>query len=71
MIGIPPQVEQDRDKFPETHALFKKAKGRIFRIRDFDQYGHAELWLLDDGSESKENVKHSIWVEPEHLEMAT
>jgi hypothetical protein len=65
--GIPTPVEGDRERFPETFALFQKAVGRTFRVRGFGEYGHAELWLREDGSENENGGVNSIWVEPEHL----
>jgi hypothetical protein len=67
LIGIPSQVQQDRRKFPDTFALFERAAGGKFRVRGLDEYGHAELWVSDDGSEDMRGVSHSIWVEPQFL----
>jgi hypothetical protein len=67
LTRIPPQVERDRPGFPETFALFEKAIGRVFQIRGFDEYGHIELWLREDGSEDDRGVAHTIWVEPEYM----
>ena len=65
LVRVPPQVVRDRERFPETIALFEKAVGRLFLIRDIDEHGHAELWLRDDGSEDNTGAADSIWVEPE------
>lgn len=67
MIMVPPQVEQDQSRFPETFAIFHKAVGRTYRVRGYDEYGQVELWLLDDGSEDNRGVKHSVWVEPDFM----
>ena len=67
IVRIPPQVEHDRSRFPETFAIFQNAVGRAFQIRGFGDYGHAELWLRQDGSEDETGGKHTIWVEPAHL----
>lgn len=64
---IPPQVERDRSRFPDTLALFQNAVGRVFHIRGFGEYGHAEIWLRQNGSEDGTGAAHSIWVEPEYL----
>jgi len=67
LTGIPPQVQGDRGRFPDTFTLFERAVGGRFRVRGFDEYGHAELWLSDDGSEDTRGVSNSIWVEPQFL----
>jgi hypothetical protein len=67
LTGIPPQVDQDQRRFPETLDIFQKAVGRTFRVRGVDEYGHIELWLCYDGSEDERGVSHSIWVEPDYL----
>jgi len=64
---IPPGVERDRSRFPETFALFQNAVGRLFQIRDFGECGHAEIWVRQNGSEHKTGGADSIWVELEHL----
>jgi len=67
---IPPAVIRDRDRLPETFDLFEKAVGHVYEIRDIDQHGHAELWLRDDGSEDRSGGAHSIYVEPEFVQIA-
>jgi hypothetical protein len=64
---IPPQVERDRSRSPEAFAIFQIAVGRVYEIRGFGKYGHAELWLRQDGSEDETGGADSIWVEPAHL----
>jgi hypothetical protein len=67
LVSIPREVERDRSRFPETFALFQMALGRIFEIRAFGEYGHAELWLHPDGSPADTGAADSVWVEPEYL----
>jgi hypothetical protein len=69
VIKMPPQVRRAKDGSPEMFAAFQKALGTAFSIRGFDQYGHAELWLHDNGREAKRDVAHSIWVEPQYLRL--
>ncbi len=70
LVSIPPAVERDQSRFPETFALFQKAVGRVFRIRGFGDYGHAEIWLHRDGSEDETGTADTLWVEPAHLAAA-
>jgi hypothetical protein len=67
LLSIPKPVEHDRSKFPETFALFALAVGRVFEIRGFGEYGHAELWIHPDGSPADTVTADSVWVEPEYL----
>jgi hypothetical protein len=64
---VPPPVRRERSKFPETFALFERAIGRALTVRGFDDRGHVELWLLNDGSDDDSGAANSIWVEPEYL----
>jgi hypothetical protein len=66
----PVPVAQDRQRFPETFDLFQKAIGRAYQVRAIDEHGHAELWLRDDGDEDIGGGAHSIYIEPEFLEIA-
>ncbi len=65
--SLPPQVERDRSRFPDTFAIFQTAVGRVFHIRGFGKHGHAEIWLHRDGSEDETGAAETIWVEPDHL----
>ena len=67
LVRVPPRVVENSERFPETFELFEKAVGRMYQIRDFDEHGHIELWLCDDGSEDSTGAAHSIWVEPEFV----
>jgi hypothetical protein len=67
LTGIPPRVDQDQQRFPETLDIFQRAVGRTLRVQGFDEYGRVELWLRDDGSEDERGVSHSIWVEPDYI----
>lgn len=64
---IPDPVTQDRAKFPETYDLMKLAVGRSYRIRSFNDYGMAEIWLNDDASEGGRGFAQSLWIEQEYL----
>ncbi len=67
LLSVPPEVERDRSRFPETFALFQLAVGRVFEIRGFGEYGHAELWMHPDGSPADTVTADSVWVEPKYL----
>lgn len=51
MTVVPPQVEKDESRSPDTFALFQRAVGRDYEVRGFNDYGLIELWLLDGGFE--------------------
>ena len=40
-------------------------------IHGFDDYGHVELNVKDDGSQSPDHCDHSISIEPEFVEYVT
>jgi hypothetical protein len=71
LASIPLAVESERSRFPETFTLFQLALGKVFEIRSFGEYGHAELWLHPDGSPADTAAADSIWVEPEHLQLSS
>jgi hypothetical protein len=45
-----------------TEKLFKSMVGRIYTIRGFDKYGHAEL---------QPTHSDKVWIEPELLQLRT
>ena len=67
LLSIPSEVERDRSQFPDTFALFQRAVGRVFEIRSFGKYGHAEIWLHPDGAPANTGAADSVWVEPKCL----
>jgi hypothetical protein len=53
-----------------TAELFRFCIGREFTIKEFDEYGHAEIDASANRSVRKEfGTYHSIWSEPEFLEL--
>ena len=68
LLNVPPEVERDRLRFPETFSLFQRALGRVFEIRGFGEHGHAEIWVSLDGSPADTAAADSVWVEPTYLE---
>lgn len=67
LVEIPEQVIRDRENHPETYHLFELALGRHYRIRSFNDYAMAEIWLNDDASEDTLGIHHSLWVEEAFL----
>jgi len=67
VVSLPPLVDMPR----ETQAIFSKCFGQVIRIDGVGPYGHLELNVLDDGSQAPDCCHHTIWIEPEHVEMAS
>ena len=66
VLQVPPSVEE---KMPEeTRQVFRRCVGQVLRIDGFGRYGHLELKVLDDGSQSPGNCDHTIWIESEFVE---
>jgi hypothetical protein len=53
-----------------TPELFQRLLGKILRIEAFDEYGHLDLNVFDDGSQTPDYCHHTIWIEPEFVEAA-
>ncbi len=70
VMRVPPEVERDGRRFPDTFAIFQIAVGHVFHIRGFSKCGRAEIWLDQDGSEDETGGADTIWVEPRHLAAA-
>ncbi len=67
VIRVPPSVEQEMPT--ETVELFKRCVGQVLRIDGFGKYGLLELNVSDDGSQSTDYCKNTIWIEPEFVEI--
>ena len=59
----------------ETRQIFQRCVGQILRVDGFDDYGHLELNVMDDGSQcaagetkTADHCFHRIWIEPEFVE---
>jgi hypothetical protein len=64
-VGIPPKVH-DNDGL-QTRSLFETCVGKVFRVEGLDH----SLARLDVGHVVwKKPWEHTIWVEPEFLELA-
>jgi hypothetical protein len=72
LVGVPPHL-RDRGEL-QTHRLFVKCLGkkfRIVRIEHVEGLAHP-LARLDVGHVlGEESWKHTIWVEPEYLQIET
>jgi len=71
LLGVPAQVERDKDRFPETYDLCVKAVGSEFTVRGFNHYDMAELWIDPHGDNSDNACDDSVWIEPEYLEVVS
>lgn len=50
---------------PEDDQLaIREIVGKELRVKGFDEYGHVELWFID-----QEETYHYIWVRPSELEI--
>jgi len=53
----------------ETHAAFRVALGREFRVIGHGPYGHLELELGADLDAQLGGFMNTIWIEPELVEI--
>lgn len=66
VLRVPPSVEEQMPE--ETRQIFRRCVGQVLRIDGFDDYGHLELNVKDDGSQFPDHCDHSIWLESEFVE---
>jgi|GEM_PF-720480 len=75
VVDVPSNLKNTKsapDDDMRTADLFHSCLGRRFRIRSFGRYGHIELHPGDDKTIREQYGRfHSIWIEPEHLELVT
>ena len=67
VLQVPTDI--DKEKFPETYSVFRHCVGKTLKIEGFGRYGHIELWVNDDGTQATDCCQHSIWIEPELVEV--
>jgi hypothetical protein len=70
LIGIPPGLQDDEDL--QTRTLFEKCLGQTFVVIAVESVEGLSnpLAKLDVGHVlQEESWKHTIWVEPEYLEL--
>ncbi len=66
VLRVPPSVEEQMPE--ETLQIFLHCVGRVLRVDGFGRYGHLELNVKDDGSQSLDYCDHTIWIESEFVE---
>lgn len=66
VLRVPPSVEAEMPV--ETKRIFRRCVGQILRVDGFDDHGHLELNVRDDGSQAPDHSRHTIWIEPEFVE---
>ena len=55
----------------ETHELFQRCVGQVLRVDDIRELdGELELNVMEDGSQAPNCMYHTIWIEPECVELA-
>ena len=70
LVRIPPAVDSEKGKFPETYQLIVQAVGKIFSVQGTNEYGMAELWIGEFGGNSESPCDDSVWIETEYLDEA-
>ena len=53
----------------ETREVFRRCLGKVFTVREIDQWGHLELWVKDGRDRKRIARADIIWIEPEYVEM--
>jgi hypothetical protein len=66
MTTIPPGMERTSE---ETRYVFQRCLGKLFTVRDIDEYGHLELWVKDGRDRKRIVGADIIWIEPEYVEV--
>ncbi len=66
VVSLPPLEGQPT----ETVAALSFALGRSFEVRGFGPYGHVELLLGPEADPLLGGFMNSIWLEPEHVDLA-
>lgn len=62
-------VGHTEEHLQETVALFERCIGHVLRIEGFGHWGGLELNVSDDGSQASNYCYHTIWIEPECVEL--
>jgi hypothetical protein len=71
VVGIPPDVHDHDDL--KTRSLFEKCMGKVFQVEGLEKVEGLDhpLVRLDVGHVvGKNSWEHTIWVEPEFVELA-
>jgi hypothetical protein len=63
---IPPEIQE---MSAATQEIFALCLGKTFPVRDFDQFGHLELWVGHIHDEKVEPFMEQIWIEAKFVEV--
>lgn len=64
ILAIPPDIARMPE---ETREVFRRCLGRVFTVREIDQWGHLELWVKDGRDRKRIVGADTIWIEPEYV----
>ncbi len=67
VMQVPPLVLEQCPS--ETIEIFNRCVGQTLRVDGFDTYGHLELNVMDSGLQAPDYCHHTIWIEPECVEL--
>ena len=63
-LAIPPDITILPE---ETQAVFRRCLGKVFTVREIDQWGHLELWVKNGRDRKRIVGADIIWIEPEYV----
>ena len=69
VLKVPPDVGRYMPQ--DTQELFLRCVGQVLRVEGIDDYGGLELLVLDDGTQAPDHCHHTIFIEPEYVELVT
>lgn len=71
VLCVPPSLVTDtQEHLVETVALFGRCVGQVLRVEDIrDTDGELVLNVKEDGSQAPNYCHHTIWIEPECVEL--
>ena len=67
---VPPYLYTGNPVDQDTARMFELCLRHQFRVEAFDEYGQLELWVTDEGKQAADCLSHTIWIEPEFVELA-
>lgn len=66
VLVIPPDIAILPE---ETRIVFRRCLGKVFTVREIDQWGHLELWVKNGRDRKRVVGADIIWIEPEYVEI--
>jgi hypothetical protein len=69
VLQAPPDMEPSMPK--ETRTLIQRCVGKVLRVEGIADFGGLELLVLEDGTQAPDHCHHTIFIEPEHVEIVT